>query len=68
MQTFLGRNHNLSENDIIESFQKCKHALFIEGYLWSSESARKALKRFQIAKTLNKSNFFIIRSSASKIF
>ena len=51
MQTFLGASVNLSENDIIESHFKNVSMLFIEGYLWSSESARKAIKKaVQIAK------------------
>ena len=45
MQTFLGASVNLSENDIIESYFKNVSMLFIEGYLWSSESARKAIKK-----------------------
>ena len=51
MQTFLGASVNLSEDDIIESHFKNVSMLFIEGYLWSSESARKAIKKaVQIAK------------------
>lgn len=51
MQTFLGASVNLSENDIIESHFKNVSMLFIEGYLWSSESARKAIKKaVRIAK------------------
>ena len=53
MQTFLGASVNLSENDIIESHFKNVSMLFIEGYLWSSESARKAIKKaVQLQKTL----------------
>ena len=52
MQTFLGASVNLSENDIIESHFKNVSMLFIEGYLWSSKSARKAIKKaVQIAKS-----------------
>ena len=51
MQTFLGASVNLSEDDIIESHFKNVSMLFIEGYLWSSESARKAIKKaVRIAK------------------
>ena len=45
MQTYLGASVNLSEEDILEDFFADTAMLFIEGYLWSSESARKAIKK-----------------------
>ena len=45
MQTFLGASTTLSEDDIRESFFKDIDYLLIEGYLWSSETARKAIKK-----------------------
>lgn len=51
MQTFLGASVNLSEKDIIESHFKNVSMLFIEGYLWSSDSARRAIRKaVKIAK------------------
>ncbi len=54
MQTFLGASINLDENDIYEDFFSDVSILLIEGYLWSSLSARKAIsKAVRIAKSKN---------------
>ena len=51
MQTFLGASTTLSDKDIEPSFFNNIDYLLIEGYLWSSESARKAiLKAVEISK------------------
>ena len=48
MQTFLGASTTLSAADIREEYFKDQDFLIIEGYLWSSETAREA-----IAKAVN---------------
>lgn len=45
MQTFLGASVLLNENDVREEFFTNTSILFIEGYLWSSETAREAIKK-----------------------
>ena len=45
MVTFLGASVNLSEDNIEERFFKDVSILFIEGYLWSSETARGSIKK-----------------------
>ncbi len=45
MQTFLGASVLLNENDIKEEFFTNTSILFIEGYLWSSDTAREAIKK-----------------------
>lgn len=45
MQTFLGASVHLSEVDIEEKFFLNSSILFVEGYLWSSEKAREAIKK-----------------------
>ena len=51
MQTFLGASTTLSDKDIEPSFFNNIDYLLIEGYLWSSDSARKAiLKAVEISK------------------
>lgn len=45
MQTFLGSSVNLCEQDIKEHFFDDVSFFFIEGYLWSSNTARSALKK-----------------------
>lgn len=45
MQTFLGASTTLDEKDINESFFDDVSFLLVEGYLWSSESARSAIKK-----------------------
>ncbi len=45
MQTFLGASTTLDESDIEENFFDDVKYLLIEGYLWSSESARRAIKK-----------------------
>ena len=53
MQTFLGASTTLDERDISENFFEEIKYLLIEGYLWSSESARRAIKK---AITIAKKN------------
>ena len=45
MQTFLGASTTLDEDDISEDFFYEIKYLLVEGYLWSSESARGAIKK-----------------------
>ena len=45
MQTFLGASTTLDADDIKEVFFEDIEYLMIEGYLWSSDSARKAIKK-----------------------
>ncbi|MDC3090943.1 adenosine kinase [Rickettsiales bacterium] len=54
MQTFLGASVNLEASDIKEEYFNNVSILIIEGYLWSSESARNAiLKTVEFAKNNN---------------
>ena len=54
MQTFLGASTTLDEGDVSESFFEEVRFLLIEGYLWSSESARRAIfKAIEISKKYN---------------
>ncbi|MAH79138.1 MAG: adenosine kinase [Rickettsiales bacterium] len=62
MQTFLGASIHLGEKDIKEDFFKDAGMLYIEGYLWSSESARKAIKK---AVSLAKKNNVLVIFSLS---
>ena len=51
MQTFLGASTTLGKEDIKSDFFNDIDYLLIEGYLWSSESAREAIyKAIEIAK------------------
>ncbi len=51
MQTFLGASTTLDSEDLEESFFDGTSFLIIEGYLWSSPTARKAIeKAIKIAK------------------
>ena len=45
MQTFLGASTTLSEVDIEEEFFNGVKFLFVEGYLWSSQSAQNAIRK-----------------------
>ena len=45
MQTFLGASTTLSESDIEEGFFNDVKFLFVEGYLWSSQSAQNAIRK-----------------------
>ena len=45
MQTFLGASVELSESDINENYFSNSSILLIEGYLWSSASAREAIEK-----------------------
>ena len=45
MQTFLGASTTLSAADIREEYFKDQDYLIIEGYLWSSETAREAITK-----------------------
>ena len=45
MQTFLGASTTLSESDIEEHFFNDVKFLFVEGYLWSSQSAQNAIRK-----------------------
>ncbi len=60
MQTFLGASTTLDEGDVSESFFEEVSFLLIEGYLWSSESARKAI--FKAIKISKKNKIKIIFS------
>ncbi len=54
MQTFLGASTTLDEGDIEENFFDEMNFLLIEGYLWSSNSAKRAIKKaVEIAKRKN---------------
>ncbi len=59
MQTFLGASTTLNEIDIKEDFFNGVDFLLIEGYLWSSDSARKAIeKSISISKNKNIKTIF----------
>ncbi|MFL2679396.1 MAG: adenosine kinase [Alphaproteobacteria bacterium] len=59
MQTFLGASTTLEENDIKEEFFQDVNFLLIEGYLWSSVSARNAIqKAIEISKKKDIKIFF----------
>ena len=45
MQTFLGASTTLNESDIKEDFFNDVKFLFVEGYLWSSQSAQNAIMK-----------------------
>ena len=45
MQTFLGASTTLNESDIEEDFFNDVKFLFVEGYLWSSQSAQSAIMK-----------------------
>ena len=45
MQTFLGASTTLEKDDLIDSFFDKIDYVLIEGYLWSSPSAREAIKK-----------------------
>ena len=45
MQTFLGASTTLSASDIREEYFEEQDFLLIEGYLWSSETAREAITK-----------------------
>ena len=45
MQTFLGASTTLEKDDLIDSFFDNIDYVLIEGYLWSSPSAREAIKK-----------------------
>ncbi len=45
MQTFLGASTTLNEEDIQENFFDDSEFLLIEGYLWNSATARKAIEK-----------------------
>jgi sugar/nucleoside kinase (ribokinase family) len=45
MQTFLGASTTLNESDIEENFFNDVKFLFVEGYLWSSQSAQNAIMK-----------------------
>jgi sugar/nucleoside kinase (ribokinase family) len=45
MQTFLGASTTLNESDIEEDFFNDVKFLFVEGYLWSSQSAQNAIRK-----------------------
>jgi sugar/nucleoside kinase (ribokinase family) len=45
MQTFLGASTTLNESDIEEGFFNDVKFLFVEGYLWSSQSAQNAIRK-----------------------
>ncbi|MBD22544.1 MAG: adenosine kinase [Alphaproteobacteria bacterium] len=45
MQTFLGASTTLEKDDLINSFFDNTDYVLIEGYLWSSPSAREAIKK-----------------------
>ena len=64
MQTFLGASTTLDEGDVSESFFEEVRFLLIEGYLWSSESARRAIfKAIEISKKYKiKIIFFTFKS------
>lgn len=70
MQTFLGASVMLDEKDIKEQYFKNTSILFIEGYLWSSESARGAIKKaISFAKKYNTLVVFSLSDSGlTKMF
>jgi sugar/nucleoside kinase (ribokinase family) len=64
MQTFLGASIHLDEKDIKEEHFNDISKLIIEGYLWSSESARLAIdKAINIAKKKKIEVFFSLSDS-----
>ena len=64
MQTFLGASVLLNENDVREEFFTNTSILFIEGYLWSSETAREAIKKaVELAEKYNVIKVFSLSDS-----
>ena len=60
MQTFLGASTTLEKDDITNSFFDEIDYILIEGYLWSSPSAREAIKKsVNISKEKNLKLFFL---------
>ena len=59
MQTFLGASTTLSEVDIEEEFFNGVKFLFVEGYLWSSQSAQNAIRKaVELSKEKTLKSFF----------
>jgi len=55
MATFLGATRAISTNDIDESLIKQSKIIYVEGYLWDEEHAKKAITHaMQLAKKHNK--------------
>ena len=64
MQTFLGASTTLSASDITEEYFKDQDYLLIEGYLWSSETAREAItKAVNFCKQFNIKIIFSLSDS-----
>ncbi len=64
MNTYLGASVYLSESDIDEDLIKNSEILYLEGYLWDSDSARKAIiKSAKIAKENNTQIAFSLSDS-----
>ena len=64
MQTFLGASTTLSASDITEEYFKDQDYLLIEGYLWSSETAREAItKAVNFCKQFNVKIIFSLSDS-----
>ena len=60
MQTFLGASTTLEKDDITNSFFDEIDYILIEGYLWSSPSAREAIKKsVNISKEKSLKLFFL---------
>ena len=70
MQTFLGASTTLGQEDIDPSFFNEIDYLLIEGYLWSSKTAREAInKALEIAESKNiKVIFSLSDSNLVKMF
>ncbi len=70
MQTFLGASTTLSEEDVNEEYFNGISYLLIEGYLWSSETARNAImKALKISSKRNiKIVFSLSDSNLVKMF
>ncbi len=66
MQTFLGASTTLSEHDVQESFFSEIDYLLIEGYLWSSEIARKSIEK-AVAISLKKGIKIVFSLSDSNL-
>ena len=64
MQTFLGASTTLSENDLEKAFFENTDYLLIEGYLWSSETARKAINK--AIRFCNDNNIKVVFSLSDK--
>ncbi len=69
MQTFLGASTTLNSSDIKEEYFKDNEFLLVEGYLWSSDTARQAVaKAISFCKSNSKIIFSLSDPTLAKSF